>query len=59
MEQEARRQGVESLVLLTTRTADWFEQRDFKWQGPAYASTLLPESRRCVRGRAVGDGGSE
>lgn len=46
VEQEARLRGIERLVLLTTRTADWFEQRDFKWVGPAYASVLLPESRR-------------
>ncbi|KXZ50954.1 hypothetical protein GPECTOR_14g2 [Gonium pectorale] len=46
VEQEARRRGIERLVLLTTRTADWFEQRDFRWQGAAYASSLLPLSRR-------------
>jgi N-acetylglutamate synthase-like GNAT family acetyltransferase len=33
VEQDARAKGVERLVLLTTRTADWFEQRDFKWTG--------------------------
>lgn len=38
--------GIRRLVLLTTRTADWFEQRDFKWSGPAYASELIPETRR-------------
>ncbi len=45
VEQEARRQGIRRLVLLTTRTADWFEQRDFVFSGPAYASKLLPEAR--------------
>ncbi len=39
VEQEARRRGVQRLVLLTTRTADWFEQRDFKYIGEG-ASTL-------------------
>lgn len=33
-------------MLLTTRTADWFEQRDFRHQGPAYSSALLPDARR-------------
>ena len=46
VEQEARSQGVRRLVLLTTRTADWFEQRDFEFSGPAFSSKLLPESRR-------------
>ncbi|KAG2485158.1 hypothetical protein HYH03_016048 [Edaphochlamys debaryana] len=46
VEQEARTRGVQRLVLLTTRTADWFEQRDFRWQGAAYASELLPIGRR-------------
>jgi len=46
VEQEARASGIQRLVLLTTRTADWFEQRDFKWSGPAYASVLLPQARR-------------
>uniref|UniRef100_A0A7R9V5J8 N-acetyltransferase domain-containing protein n=2 Tax=Chlamydomonas euryale TaxID=1486919 RepID=A0A7R9V5J8_9CHLO len=46
VEQDARAAGVNRLVLLTTRTADWFEQRDFMHSGPAYASTLLPEARR-------------
>ncbi len=46
VEQEARRRGIRRLVLLTTRTADWFEQRDFRFRGPAFESTLLPEARR-------------
>ena len=29
VEQDARLKGMRRLVLLTTRTADWFEQRDF------------------------------
>lgn len=29
VEQDARLKGIRRLVLLTTRTADWFEQRDF------------------------------
>jgi amino-acid N-acetyltransferase len=46
VEQEARSQGVRRLVLLTTRTADWFEQRDFVYSGQAFSSLLLPEARR-------------
>ncbi|GIL81500.1 hypothetical protein Vretimale_1003 [Volvox reticuliferus] len=46
VEQDARSRGIQRLVLLTTRTADWFEQRDFRWQGAAYASELLPLPRR-------------
>ncbi|KAL6752404.1 Aspartate/glutamate/uridylate kinase [Haematococcus lacustris] len=46
VEQDARQQGVQRLVLLTTRTADWFEQRDFRWIGPAYANEVLPAARR-------------
>ena len=45
-EQEARRQGIRRLVLLTTRTADWFEQRDFVFSGQAFTSLLLPAARR-------------
>jgi amino-acid N-acetyltransferase len=33
-------------VLLTTRTADWFEQRGFKPAGAAHLSLLLPDARR-------------
>jgi amino-acid N-acetyltransferase len=33
-------------VLLTTRTADWFAQRDFALAGPAWSSELLPPERR-------------
>jgi amino-acid N-acetyltransferase len=46
LEAEARRRGVEALVLLTTRTADWFEQRGFAPAGPAHLSPMLPEARR-------------
>lgn len=35
--QNARQSGVQRLVLLTTRTADWFEQRDFKLVGECRA----------------------
>ena len=45
-EQEAKSQRVDRLVLLTTRTADWFEQRGFQHAGPAHASPFLPETRR-------------
>jgi hypothetical protein len=45
-EADARSKGVQRLVLLTTRTADWFEQRGFRAAGPAHTSALLPEARR-------------
>jgi amino-acid N-acetyltransferase len=35
-------------VLLTTRTADFFEQRDFTYAGAAHESKLLPEARHAV-----------
>ncbi len=31
VEQDARKRGIDRLVLLTTRTADWFVQREFRW----------------------------
>lgn len=46
LESEARGKGIHRLVLLTTRTADWFEQRGFSAAGQAHASDLLPEARR-------------
>ncbi|KAL3154263.1 hypothetical protein ABBQ32_013759 [Trebouxia sp. C0010 RCD-2024] len=46
LEQEAKSQRVDRLVLLTTRTADWFEQRGFQHAGPAHASPFLPDGRR-------------
>ena len=45
-ERKASMTSIQRLVLLTTRTADWFEQRGFKAAGPAHESLLLPESRR-------------
>ena len=52
-EQEALRSGVDRLVLLTTRTADWFEARGFMRGGPAHQSDMLPVARRQqVQGRA-------
>ena len=46
VEQAARERGVGRLVLLTTRTADWFVQRAFAAAGDAAASALLPAARR-------------
>lgn len=46
VEQDARQKGIQRIVLLTTRTADWFLQRDFKHAGPAFASPYLPEDRK-------------
>ena len=46
LESEARGKGIHRLVLLTTRTADWFEQRGFTPAGQAHASDLLPEAMR-------------
>jgi len=47
LERDAVSKGVESLVLLTTRTADWFQQRGFSPAGPAHeAVEILPEQRR-------------
>lgn len=45
-EADAAARGIRRLVLLTTRTADWFEQRGFKPAGAAHLSQLLPEERR-------------
>lgn len=45
-EADAAQQGIQRLVLLTTRTADWFEQRGFRHAGAAHLSALLPEARR-------------
>jgi len=46
VEQDARCRGFDGIVLLTTRTADWFQAREFVASGPAHASRTLPESRR-------------
>lgn len=45
-EADAAQRGIQRLVLLTTRTADWFEQRGFKPAGAAHLSELLPDERR-------------
>lgn len=37
---------VRDLVIMTTRTADWFIHRGFVSQGPAHASSKLPQTRR-------------
>jgi len=34
------------MVLMTTRTADWFMQRGFKGDGAAFQSDVLPSARR-------------
>lgn len=44
--QDARNKGIQRLMLLTTRTADWFEQRAFTPVGQAAGSELLPHRRR-------------
>ena len=46
VEDRAREDGVQRLILLTTRTAEWFEHRGFQAAGTAHKSTILPESRR-------------
>lgn len=45
-EQDARCQGFDLIVLLTTRTADWFQAREFVPVGAAHLSDMLPESRQ-------------
>jgi len=53
LEEEAMSRGLTHLVLLTTRTADWFMQRGFQHAGSAHESDMLPPSRqaRVVPGR--------
>lgn len=46
VEQAARDRGFDRVLLLTTRTADWFVQRSFAAAGAAASSALLPASRR-------------
>jgi len=46
LEQEASARRVDLLVLLTTRSADWFEQRGFVHGGAAAGARVLPEARR-------------
>jgi len=36
VEQDTRLKGIRRIVLLTTRTADWFQQRDFVLDGLAH-----------------------
>lgn len=48
VEDKANAAGIDRLVLLTTRTADWFQQRGFEPAGVAHSSNLLPASRRKV-----------
>ena len=43
--QEARNLRIQRLMLLTTRTADWFEQRSFMPVGQAADNPLLPVKR--------------
>lgn len=45
-EHEAQTRGMTRLVLLTTRTGAWFEERGYLFSGPAFSSTHLPPSRR-------------
>lgn len=46
IESEARQRGVDRLVLLTTRTADWFGARGFLPGGDAAGNPKLPPKRR-------------
>jgi len=46
VEQRARNAGMKRLVLLTTRTGDWFTARGFTREGTAHlAQGVLPEER--------------
>jgi amino-acid N-acetyltransferase len=38
--------GTQMLILLTTRAADWFEQRGFSPAGAAHSSKMIPAYRR-------------
>jgi amino-acid N-acetyltransferase len=44
IEQQARKQGLEQLFVLTTRTAHWFKERGFE----AGSVDALPMERRCL-----------
>ena len=44
VEQDARLKGIRRLVLLTTRTADWFEQRDFVLDDYAHRRLVLNDA---------------
>ena len=46
LEYRARAQGISRLFLLTTRTADWFEQRGFRPAGRAFGNPLLPSGKK-------------
>ncbi|QDZ21252.1 amino-acid acetyltransferase [Chloropicon primus] len=49
VEQRARNSGLKTLVLLTTRTGDWFDARGFENKGPAHsAREILPKERLCL-----------
>lgn len=44
--EEKERSRSDVMVLMTTRTADWFMQRGFRGAGVAFESDLLPRARR-------------
>lgn len=46
LEERSISSGIDVLILLTTRTADWFQQRGFSAAGPAHSSIIVPQSRR-------------
>ncbi|KAK9798610.1 hypothetical protein WJX73_008974 [Symbiochloris irregularis] len=46
LEMEALAKGLTRLVLLSTRTGAWFQDRGYRCEGLAHASQLLPASRR-------------
>lgn len=50
VEQKARAASYDLLVILTTRTADWFCVRGFVPQGIAADSMILPDTRRAKVG---------
>ena len=51
LEREALRENIDSLFLLTTRTADWFTARGFTHAGAAERSPLLPPGKKTLPGR--------
>jgi amino-acid N-acetyltransferase len=51
LEREARRENIQTLFLLTTRTADWFTARGFAHAGAADTSPLLPPGKKTMPGR--------
>ena len=46
VEQRARAMDIRTLLLLTTRTGDWFKAREFEERGPAYQNAIIPAHRR-------------